>query len=760
MMFASSDRGDALERTFTYFGLDGGRPLGEPPYLRVVEDTGRRERRGRGDLCALVTAPASVALPEDICEALLDVIEDTYYDMGGSVTRGLRAALLAANTLLFERNISLDEKHRLVLGINCAVLRGEDIYIGQLGPALLTVIHEDQVTRYPSDTVWLRAEEPGPFDLEHEPPLGLRRDVEPDLFHETFAPKDVLLLTTTNLARLVSEDDLVEMVARAGGDSLRRELPSLVPGQDLTAIVVEGAGRRTSTTAAGREETAPMAPEVVSESEFVEEEAQPTPAAPLDGDEGSSPVEQEDVWRDEEEYVQDRQGGVGLPDVDLDGVRQQVGKGVRTARKKTEDFFLRVLPEELPERPEVRRESEEDISLSGRALVFVALVIPLLMLFIVVMTRIQYDNTRLERFDSLRRLAQSRYDAAMRLEDSEPQLRQGLYEALDTVEKGLAIRPEDETLKEIQRRTVHRLDQVDRVERLYNPWKLRDLDDKDMSGTDSSRIVVHGIDVFLLNRGSNRVYKFLLNDVGDALQSADRDTILMQKGDSHDGVRIGDIVDIAWLEAGGQRSLSTFVALERAGSLLAYDPQQGIDLLPVANSDQWLNPQAIGGYYGNLYVLDPLLGQILKYTPSNNAYTNPPDRYLNSRLDVDLTGAVDMAIDGHLYILFADGRIDKFYEGEPQAFSMSGLPSPMRSPTTLFVSGSGDDEGGYLYVTDTGNERIVQFDKSGNYIRQFKDKMGGVRMEALRAVYVDESTGRLFWISDRTLWLANIPPLA
>ena len=57
------------------------------------------------------------------------------------------------------------------------------------------------------------------------------------------------------------------------------------------------------------------------------------------------------------------------------------------------------------------------------------------------------------------------------------------------------------------------------------------------------------------------------------------------------------------------RSLSTFMALESNGSLLAYDPLRSpgspeIDVLPVADSDKWLKPAAIGGYFGNLYVLD------------------------------------------------------------------------------------------------------------------------------------------------------------
>ncbi|MBN1401470.1 MAG: hypothetical protein JXA74_11575, partial [Anaerolineae bacterium] len=276
--------------------------------------------------------------------------------------------------------------------------------------------------------------------------------------------------------------------------------------------------------------------------------------------------------------------------------------------------------------------------------------------------------------------------------------------------------------------------------------------------SDSSRIVIRGVDVFLLNRGSDRVFKFLLNDVGDALQSTSTNPVLVQRGEMLGGVRLGDMVDIAWMEAGGQRTLSTFVVLERAGSLLAYDPQQGIDVLPVADSERWLKPEAIGSYYGNLYVLDPLLGHILKYEPVDNAYTQPPSYYVNPGLQMDLTGAVDMAIDGNLYVLFADGRIEKFYNGEPRTFTMAGLPSPMTSPTTIFVSGEKKPEAdGRIYVTDTGNERIVEFDKDGNFLRQFLDKPGDSHLANLRGLYVDDERGRMFILSGKTLWLVNLP---
>jgi len=465
-----------------------------------------------------------------------------------------------------------------------------------------------------------------------------------------------------------------------------------------------------------------------------------------------SPEEEEKPAFESSEAVPEKEKGAWVGDL-----RDSLQAGAEKLKQSTEELMLRVLPEELPEKPPMHRGAEPTISLSGRALVAVAMVIPLVMLFIVVMTRVQYENARARQFSSLQAMAQSRYDAAIRMED-QAHMRQGLYDALAAVEEGLAINPTDETLNALRRRILHKLDQIDVVERLYHFWKLTEVEDDALSPTDSSRIVIHGIDVYVLNRGSDRVYRFLLNDVGDALQPLDSDPTLVRKGDVVRGVQLGDMVDIAWMEAKGRRTTGSFVILERAGSLLTYDPQRGIEVLPVADSDIWLKPQAMAGYYGNLYVLDPLLGRILKYEPTDDAYISPPSDYLSPRLDVDLTGAVDMAIDGNVYILFADGRVLKFFKGEPRSFSMQGLPSPMRSPTTIFVSGPQEPEEskGYVYIADTGNERVLQFDKAGNYIRQFRDQPGGTHLKKLRGIYVDEERGRMFVLSGKTLWLTNI----
>lgn len=743
--------------------------------IHILVAPSRRSHRTRGSLYILIETSHGLAAPKPFYGDLARTVADSYYELSGSVTRALRAALLAANDLLYERNVRADTEHQVVVGLDCVVIRQDDIYIGQLGPALVNLVHNGELFRYPADSVWLRTPNPGAYDLTREPPAGLRRASEPNLYHATLSPGDVLILSTTDLARIGSDRDLLDVVALAEDQSVRENLERLARGYDLDALLIECPGER-------RPSLQPVEARARADVRSPEAARQPTDlevakVRARDGSEpdaqrgpawGGTPAEDQSLAEDEpgsdeaEGEWEDYEGqpkGAAQPWIDFDSLRESVTWGAERVRRGAEELLVRVLPDASPEPLPRPRRQATGLTLSGRAFVIVVMAIPLVAFLLVVIAGIQYRELQRRQLDNIVAEVQTLFDQAMR-EESEGKRRQLLLATLDVVEDGLSIDSDHDMLNRIKRRGEHELDRLDRVARLYYFWQLASLEDDAISPTDSSRIVIHGIDVFILNRGSDRVYKFLLNDAGDAFQPLDSDPILVQKGEVRGGVQLGDMVDIAWMQAGGHRTLSTFMALERAGTLLAYDPQQGIDALPVANSDLWLNPQAIGGYFGNLYVLDPLLSRILKYVPTDNAYTNPPSDYMSPQLDVDLTGVVDMTIDGNLYVLFADGRILKLYDGKPQPFPMNGLPTSMRSPTTIFVSGPQEpDAEGYVYVTDTGNQRILQFDKAGNYIRQLKAKSGEPQMEQLRGIYVDEESKRMFILSGRILWLADIPPI-
>ena len=757
------------------FGMRAGERSLRPTNVATIDAASRKARRSRGDLYLILESPRTSELPDPLCRELITIIADTYYDTSGSITRSLRTALLAANEMLFERNLRADVERRCLAGLNCAVIRQSDVYIAQLGPALVSIVSRGEMVRYPSDSVWMRTATPSPFDQNIEPPAGLRRDTEPDLFHTKLSPGDVLILSTTDLARMASEDELTNAVTDSVGGSVRGDIESLAKGRDVTVVVIQWPAQARVSAGEGRSsavQPSDVSPPVATEASEYTSPAQPAPEAVQKGQdermasfstgEGSPPDSsyrrEERGDRDADKVRATQQRGQA-PLANLRRVRAGLERGARRVRRSTEELLLRVLPDAPPERPPDPDRREQSISLSGRAFVVLVLSIPFVVLFLVIMARVQYERIQKEYLEESRAQALSEYQVATEQQNQDAQ-REGLYRALAYAEEALAVDPNDETMQTLTRRINHTLDAVDVVDRLYHFWQLAVLDDELGGSTDSAHIIVRGSDLFLLNRASDRVFKFLLNDVGDALQPVDSDPVLMRKGQWRGGMEVGEIVDIAWLEAGGERTLSTFVALERGGSLLAYDPQQGIDVLPVADSARWRKAQAIGGYYGNLYVLDPLLSRILKHVPTDNAYTNPPSDYLSSQLEIDLTGAVDMAIDGNLYVLFADGRILKFFNGEPQPFTMDGLPTPMRSPTTVVVGGTQDPEAvGYVYVTDAGNERIVQFNKDGGFIRQLQAKSGEPQLRNLRGIYVDEERGRIFILSGRTVWLADIPPL-
>jgi hypothetical protein len=66
------------------------------------------------------------------------------------------------------------------------------------------------------------------------------------------------------------------------------------------------------------------------------------------------------------------------------------------------------------------------------------------------------------------------------------------------------------------------------------------------------------------------------------------------------------------------------------------------------------------------------------------------------------------------------------------------------------------DEDGYVYVSDAGNQRIVQFSKTGEFIRQLLGT-DAMHMDDLRSLYVDEVTEELFFINGSGLYLARLP---
>lgn len=121
---------------------------------------------------------------------------------------------------------------------------------------------------------------------------------------------------------------------------------------------------------------------------------------------------------------------------------------------------------------------------------------------------------------------------------------------------------------------------------------------------------------------------------------------------------------------------------------------------------------ALSFFAGNLYLLDKDNGAIYKYQGAQGSRRN----YLASDVKPDFSNAVAMAIDGAIWVQFLDGRVSKFVQGAPQAFSIDGLDIPLNNPAGLFT----DDETEHLYILDQGNKRVVVVKKDGTYSSQYQ----------------------------------------
>ncbi len=131
----------------------------------------------------------------------------------------------------------------------------------------------------------------------------------------------------------------------------------------------------------------------------------------------------------------------------------------------------------------------------------------------------------------------------------------------------------------------------------------------------------------------------------------------------------------------------------------------------LANTSGWKNIGGFGVYLGNFYVLDKSDG-IIKYAGMS---ATAKSQYFTGT-SPDLSKAVDMAIDGSIWILGSDGNIVKYTKGKPDSFSLQGLDKSLTNPTRIVTTVDLNN----VYVLDNGNSRIVVFDKNGSYIAQYQ----------------------------------------
>lgn len=165
----------------------------------------------------------------------------------------------------------------------------------------------------------------------------------------------------------------------------------------------------------------------------------------------------------------------------------------------------------------------------------------------------------------------------------------------------------------------------------------------------------------------------------------------------------------------------------------------------------WIKGADIETYLRFLYVLSPENNQIYKYERLANRYTAPAEYNVNG----DLDGAVDMAIDGNVFVLKDGGTIVKLHRGEVKPFTIRHLPEDSLSKATAIYKVFD----GNLYFLDPSRSRIVVATDGGGsgegtYVKQYileSDQVGN-----LRDLFVDEEETKLYVLDEKKIHVVDL----
>lgn len=183
-----------------------------------------------------------------------------------------------------------------------------------------------------------------------------------------------------------------------------------------------------------------------------------------------------------------------------------------------------------------------------------------------------------------------------------------------------------------------------------------------------------------------------------------------------------------------------------SGRVFVSDPEGLYELdegrVKVADSE-WGNI-LLGAYAGNLYVLDKDASKIYRYPATNTGFGSKKE-WLSVGVDVNLSGARNIVIDGMVWVITDGAQIYKFSLGNLLNFEFAGVFPGIENITDIFTN----EENENLYILEKDKGRVVVTDKDGEYKAQYLAE--GIK-EANKLVVSEKEKKAFLLTSDKFLF--------
>lgn len=259
-------------------------------------------------------------------------------------------------------------------------------------------------------------------------------------------------------------------------------------------------------------------------------------------------------------------------------------------------------------------------------------------------------------------------------------------------------------------------DNLDNVNRVADLQPFVDLSKK-RSDVNALGFVEVGDRVFAFEY--NALYEIVLDQVQDPLTIDDNEVVI---------------------DAVGFDERNSVVFLTKSGKLMEY--RNGTMSFMDTDDGTFHKASAIKDWSSRVYLLDTASSQIWKYTYKGlSEKFGSAEPYLTDNT-VDISNAVDFAIDSNVYVLKSTGDVLKFLAGVKAEFYINHPPfNALNNSTVIYTKDKLND----VYVLDSKEGRILVFGKdtkTGNLDYKSQYLIDGVG--EIRDLYVDVTTKKMY----------------
>ena len=202
-----------LHTSTAQWGLVSGIRQDESDLVIVAPAPSRLSPEARkGQMIVVVEAEGDVSRGRNACRIVAETIREVFYcDDSVSITSSLRKALKAANAALYQFNFEAPPHKRATVGVTCAVVHRHDLFITQVSPAQAYVAHAGKLRAVPNPPAWTGGAQGGTA-VGYSTALGTSLGSEPEFFRSVLQPGDTVVVTSSNLARLLSKTQAEQLI--------------------------------------------------------------------------------------------------------------------------------------------------------------------------------------------------------------------------------------------------------------------------------------------------------------------------------------------------------------------------------------------------------------------------------------------------------------------------------------------------------------------------------------------------------------------